>query len=217
MRQIKRHRTRRPPTLDTDGKQINLYTLYMQPEIDVDHILELQLGVAWAAESVTDESGRRLRWWRTEMTDEDGGVDLMRRLAPRTWKWAVVESARAAAIRVDEAAHENTEDADNILSLYRLGFEVDEHLSERVADLKQGSASPEEHFPRLAELMRDGSPQRFAAWVGQADAGAFTTTATGRRLRVTRPDNLATAASLRAAALVPVGPAYPLPHFRLTR
>ena len=36
------------------------------------------------------------------MCDEFGGEDLMKRLAPKTWSWAVLESARAAAKRVDD-------------------------------------------------------------------------------------------------------------------
>jgi hypothetical protein len=187
---------------------------------DVDRILEFQLGVAWAGETIDRSSSgieARLDWWRTQMTDEDAGVDLLRRLTPRTWEWAVLECARAAAIRVDEAARRNAEDPDNLLSLYRLGFENDEWLGERLAELKRGEAAPREHFPRLQELINSWSRAQFETWVAPAGAQAFTTTATGRRVRAELPGDLAETASRLAAALVPLAPTYPLPYFRLGR
>lgn len=64
---------------------------------ELDEVLVLQLAIAWAGEADTDPT--RMGWWRTSMCDEYGGEDLLKRLTPKTWEWAVLESARAAAKR----------------------------------------------------------------------------------------------------------------------
>ena len=142
----------------------------------LDHILKLQLAIAWAGESDTDPP--RLGWWRTALRDEYGGEDLLRRLTPRTWQWAALEACRAAAKRVDEAARSTADDADHLLSLYRLGFEIDERLDERLLELKQGGAPPTEAFPDLAELLSEWSRERLESWLGQWGTANFAATAT---------------------------------------
>ena len=94
------------------------------------------------------------------MCDEYGGEDLLRRLTPKTWQWAVLEACRAAAKKVDEAARRSADDADKLLSLYRLGFEVDERLDERLLELKQGDVLPTEALPDLKELLSEWSKER---------------------------------------------------------
>jgi hypothetical protein len=96
----------------------------------LDHILSLQLLVAWAGEADTEPP--RLGWWRTALADEFAGEDLFQRLMPHTWRWAVLEAARLAAKRVDVRSRERTADADQLVSLFRFGFALDEHLDERV-------------------------------------------------------------------------------------
>jgi hypothetical protein len=85
----------------------------------LDEVLALQLSIAWAGEANTEP--KRMGWWRTGMCDEFGGEDLLKRLTPRTWEWAVLESARAAATKVDDRARNRAEDPDNLITLYRLG------------------------------------------------------------------------------------------------
>ena len=86
----------------------------------LDEILKLQLTVAWAGEARTEPP--RLGWWQTGMCDEFGGEDLLKRLTPRTWRWAVLETARAAAKRVDDQARSQAYNPDHLVTLYRLGF-----------------------------------------------------------------------------------------------
>ena len=114
----------------------------------LDEVLILQLAIAWAGEANTDP--KRMGWWRTGMCDEFGGEDLLKRLTPKTWEWAVLESARAAAKKVDDRARNRAEDPDNLITLYRLGFEIDEQLDERLLELKQSGVPLREAFPDLA-------------------------------------------------------------------
>lgn len=192
----------------------------MMTTSELDEVLERQLVVAWAGESVDASSpgqDPRLGWWRTQMTDEYGGADLLQRLTPRTWEWAVLEAARLAASRVDRTVRLASEDADNLLSLFRLGFQVDEQLDARLRDLKLDGAAPASRFPVFCALQDDWSKARFAAWASDGEAAAYTATATGRRLRGERPRDLVTTALHLTAALCPVAESYPLPHYRLAR
>jgi len=151
------------------------------------------------------------------MSDEFGGEDLLRRLTPKTWQWAVLESCRAAAKRVDDAARRNADHADHLISLYRLGFEVDERLDERLLELKLDGLPPTEVFPGLAELFSDWSLELFESWIAECGEARFTTTATGRRLIGEMPQDVLAAATQLVAALLPIADNYGLPHFRVAR
>ena len=181
----------------------------------LDQILKLQLAISWAGE--TNTSPPRLGWWRTAMCDEYGGEDLLRRLAPKTWKWAALEVCRAAARKVDDAARSTADDADSLVSLYRLGFEVDERLDERLLELKQSGVPPFEAFPHLAALLSEWSREGLEVWLSGCGKAEYTATATGRRLKGEMPADLAVAASQLAAALLPLADRYALPHFRVKR
>jgi hypothetical protein len=151
------------------------------------------------------------------MCDEFGGEDLLKRLTPKTWHWAVLESARAAAKRVDERARNRAEDPDNLLTLYRLGFEVDEQLDERLLELKQSGTPLSQAFPDFAELQENWSTERFEAWLTECGESSYTATATGRRLKGKAPEESCEAAKRLAAALLPLDKEYVLPHFRMGR
>jgi hypothetical protein len=181
----------------------------------LDDILVLQLAIAWAGESDTDP--RRLGWWRTGMCDEYGGQDLLKRLAPKTWEWAALESARAAAKRVDNRARNQAEDPDHLLTLYRLGFEVDEQLDERLLEIKQNGVSPSTALPKLGEICASWSADRLTGWLGELGESGYTATATGRRLKGNAPNDLCEVAIKLAAALLPLDSDYVLPHFRISR
>jgi hypothetical protein len=182
---------------------------------DLDAILEMQLAVAWAGEAET--SPRRLGWWRTAMCDEYGGEDLLRRLAPKTWEWAVLECCRAAAKRVDDRARRAADDADLLVSLFRLGFELDDRLDSRLRELKVGGVSPRDVFPSLGELVSEWSPDRFARWLAAHGTADYTTTATGRRLRGEPGANPSETVARLTAALAPCSAGYALPHYRIRK
>ena len=65
----------------------------------LDTILALQMTIAWAGEGLCEP--KRLDWWRTDLIDEAGGGDLLKRLLPKTHQWAALEAVRSAAIQID--------------------------------------------------------------------------------------------------------------------
>ncbi len=185
------------------------------PRSELDGILVAQLAIAWAGESGEEP---RLGWWRSDLTSEFGGEDLFQRLLPRTWRWATFQGAREAARRKDTEARAKDHDPDRILSLFRLGFEIDEHLDERLQELKASGKEPLDALPALGEVVSDGwHAEKFAKWVrarGQADAA---TTPAGRRLKREPPESLVLLVQKLVATLAPLGDEYPLPHYRRGR
>ncbi|MFT4625786.1 MAG: hypothetical protein ACI8PZ_004457 [Myxococcota bacterium] len=182
------------------------------PTSTLDHILSAQLIVAWAGESGEEP---RLRWWRTDLVSEFGGEDLFQRLLPHTWRWAVLEGAREAARRHDATLRAKAHDADQLTTLFRFGFAVDERLDERLRDLKTAGRAPARALPQLAEVVHpEWDRDRFVAWV-QSHPGADAVAApAGRRLKGTRPESLERLTDHLVAALAPIPDAYPLPHYR---
>jgi hypothetical protein len=175
----------------------------------IDFALTAQSIVAWAGEAGEE---RRLGWWRTDLISEFGGEDLFRRLLPATWAWATLEGAREAARRRDAELRRDDSAPDKVLSLFNLGFELDERLDERLASLKSSHRTPDEALPGLAFIRSDWRPDRFLAWLdGPAD---FTPTSIGRRLKGTPPTDLDPLIRKLLAALAPLSDAYPLPHYR---
>src|SRR3954453_6721021 len=106
---------------------------------DINHLLTAQILVAWAGEGGED---RRLGWWRSDLISEFGGEDLFKRLLPHTWQWATLQGAREAARRRDAELRAQDHDPDRILSLFSLGFDLDERVEERLLDLKRAGGTP---------------------------------------------------------------------------
>lgn len=149
------------------------------------------------------------------MASEFGGEDLFRRMLPNTWRWAVLTAAREAARRTDAESRREAHDADAFLSLFSLGADVDRRLDERLADLTRSGQAPEIALPGLEPWL--GKPfdrEAFAAWVGEHGEPATAQSPVGRRLRGAPPDDLEAAIRGLVAALSPLGPGYPLPHFK---
>jgi hypothetical protein len=183
---------------------------------DLTTILETQLATAWAGEADTDPP--RLGWWRTAMVDEFGGHDLLQRIAPRTWEWAALDAARGAARRVDARARARTDDADGVVTLFRLGFEIDEEVDELLLRMKQEQTPLCEAMPRLAKLIAGGwEADRFALWLPKAEETVYTKTPTGRRMRDVAPEAPVERVMKLASALTPFQETYPLPHYRIRR
>jgi len=181
---------------------------------EVDQLLSAQLIVAWAGER-GNEDERRLGWWRTDLLSEFGGRDLLSRLVPRTADWAVLQAVREAARRTDEAAREQGHDSDLLISLYSLGFEVDERSDERLQELKRSGKPPLEALPSLQPLFaQPWTEQAFIDWAEGHGKADFTVTASGRRLKGDIPSSLDMITRRLVSALVPIAKAYPLPHFK---
>lgn len=182
---------------------------------DLDRVLTLQLAIGWAGDGKSDPP--RLGWWRTALSDEFGGEDLFKRLTPRTWSWVLLEAARAAARKVDAEARAQAADADHLVSLFRLGFELDEQLDDRLAELKRTGIDPAEALPALGPLVATWDPAAFKAWLaglGQADHAP---SSIGPRLRGAPPDDPVAAAQALTSAMVPLTERYPAPHYTTSK
>lgn len=182
------------------------------PISTLDTVLTAQFAVAWAGESGEKP---RLGWWRTDMTSEYGGEDLFKRLLPDTWRWAVLQAAREAARRVDDERRRRFHDPDRLVTLFRFGSKIDVRLDEHLQDLKRAEKPPLEALPRLRELL--GAPWRpstFEAWARANGDVDVTTTPEGRQLAGRAPAGAELCTEKLVAALYPLAPAYPVPHFR---
>ena len=178
---------------------------------DIDMALTSQLVVAWAGESGEDH---RLGWWRCDLASEYGGEDLFRRLLPSTWRWAALQGAREAARRVDAELRRRDHEPDRIISLFSLGFELDERIEQRLMDLKRSGRRPDEALPGLAVTDDGWHPEDFWDWVaGHGEAGG-TASPVGRRLGGSTPATVGHQVCRLVAGLAPAAESYPLPHFR---
>ncbi|MDQ3367225.1 MAG: BREX-6 system BrxE protein [Myxococcota bacterium] len=195
--------------LDVDEPKVQLTDAAV-----LDEILSLQLLVGWAGEGKTDPP--RLGWWRTSLSDEFGGEDLFKRLMPRTWKWAVLEAARVAARVADAEARSHAADGDQLISLFHFGFELDEQLDDRLAELKRSEQDPVEALPRLETIRQPWNAAAFVAGLSDLCAAATTSPSSlGRRLKGAMPKSHIEAARQLAAAMVPLGVHYPAPHWKV--
>lgn len=181
------------------------------PVSHIDMVLTAQLVVAWAGESGEE---RRLGWWRSDLMSEFGGEDLFRRLLPETWQWAVLQGAREAARRRDADLRRHDHDPDRILTLFRLGFELDERIQERFQDLKREGRTPDEALPGLSVIQEGWDPERFWDWVAGHGESDTTPAPVGRRLKGAPPSGLDQLVRKLVAGLAPAATTYPLPHFR---
>ena len=181
---------------------------------EIDSLLASQIIVAWAGERGGDDE-RRLNWWRTDLVSEYGGRDFFKRLLPRTSEWAILQAVREAALRADVVAKKQVPDADAIISLYSLGFAIDERIEERIQELKHANNPPIESLPALAVFLnKPWNQQSFLDWVEGHGKSDFTVTATGRRLKGSPTSSLDSTTKRLVGALTPVAKEYPFPHFK---
>lgn len=184
------------------------------PPSAIDQLLSAQLIIAWAGEK-GGEDERRLGWWRTDLLSDFGGRHLLSRLVPQTAEWAVLQAVREAARRTDESAREQGHDSDLLISLYSLGFEIDERTDERLQEWKRSGKTPSEALPSLQPLLgQKWTKQGFIDWVEGHGKADFTVTASGRRLKGKAPSSLDMMTRRLIAALLPIAADYPLPHFK---
>lgn len=181
---------------------------------EIDAVLTAQFVISWAGEGGEQP---RLSWWRSDFVSEFGGQDLFERILPHTWRWAVLQGAREAARRHDARMRARAQDPDTVLSLFSLGFELNERVDERLRELKGSGADPTEALPGLSDVIsatwdRDG----FADWVRGHGPVETIATPAGRRIRGESPSTPAEMVRRLVAALDPLADDYPLPHFRRT-
>ena len=99
--------------------------------------------------------------------------------------------------------------------MFGLGVETDRRLEERLADLVRTGRTPTESLPVLAEWVdQKFDREAFAAWLQKLAEPTTTTAPVGRRIQGNPPEDLEALSRALAAALLPLGDAYPLPHFK---
>jgi AcrR family transcriptional regulator len=181
----------------------------------VDSILAVQLTVAWAGES--RETTKRLGWWHTDLIDSTGGGDFLARLLPRTHAWASLEAVREAARRADDAARRGMADPDQVRTLYFLGFDLDERLAERLAELKRGGQPPASALPFPVALDAPFTSEKLteALALGAGRAPAYDVVPGGRHLKGAAPAAPELLVQNLAAALLPLAERYPTPFYRV--
>lgn len=189
------------------------------PDGDLDHLLAAQLLVAWAGETA------RLGWWRTELVSRYGGLDLFGALTPHTAQWAVLQAAREAARRHDAERRNDAGDPDDKLTLFHLGFDIDELAEERLQHHKRGGKPPTAVLHDLAEFIRFPRPDDddhddppfdrdlFERHL-HGDAARYTLEPGRRRLTGPPPPELPEQVRLLLAGLADGKQQYPLPYFR---
>ena len=187
-------------------------TLVPIPHTVIDSILTAQLAIAWAGEGGEEP---RLGWWRTDLKSEFGGEDFFRRLLPNTWEWAIFQAMREAARRRDAQLRQQDHDADRIVSLYCLGFEIDERVDERLMEFKRAGTSPLDALPGLKDVIAENwDAEQFSEWLEGHGAVDFTKVPAGRRLKGKQPESLELTVQHLVAGFRPLSETYPLPHYR---
>ncbi len=183
------------------------------PREDLDHILCLQLVLAWAGESPVEDDGR-LGWWKTDLLHPDAGLTLYQQLFPRTAAWAALCGAREAARRVDQGARAGASRDTGFLTLFSLGTAVDEGLGERIAEHRRSGLAPSAALPALFPMELPLDRGALAGWLTRAEV-RFETSPHGRRLRGTPPETLRQAVDGMASAIRSLPGTWKAPHYRL--
>jgi hypothetical protein len=182
----------------------------------IDSLLSAQLIVAWAGEKgdAEDSASQRLGWWQTNLVGEGAEYDL-KELLPNTWRWAMLQAVRHAAKIHDASIRAKDHDPDRLLTLYSLGFEIDEKVDERLVQFKQNSKAIEEVLPDVALMISVGwSLDRFVSWVAKHGKEATTSVPAGRRLKGQPPEQIQAMIGRLIAGLAPLADTYPMPHFK---
>lgn len=175
---------------------------------DLDTILALQLTVAWSGERAGEPA--RLGWWSSDLVDPLGGADLFSRLTPRTAAWTPLILVRKVAQRVDDEARAKLARPDDVWTLFRFGFDVDEQLDERLAHHRQHRHEPSDVLG-ARYLHGEWSRVRLEGLLGGLGKPNVELTPAGRRI-VGRMASPLAAAELLAAAFAPLSDTYPMPH-----
>ena len=158
----------------------------------------------------------RLGWWQTDLIDPAGGGDFFGRLLPRTQAWASLEAVREAARRIDEQGRRGLAEPDLVRTLFFQGFDLDERVSERLAELKRAGVAPSAALRLLVPLDAPFSTEGFAeALRGGGRKPASEIVPGGRQLKGAMPEALELVAQTLGAALVPFAEHYPMPFYRV--
>lgn len=188
------------------------------PEHTLDAILAIQLLVGWAGEGACEPP--RLAWWQTDLVDDMGGGDLLKRLLPVTHRWAGLEAAREAGRRHSEAMRTQSANAARQRTLFHLSFEVDRQIEQRLRALKLSGETPAQALPLLDIVVPDApfDAAKLAEALKLPEPPTTRTTPGGRRLTGDVPESPLDQIRNLAAALTTAGSfddTFPQPHYEL--
>jgi hypothetical protein len=180
----------------------------------LDQILAIQIAIAWAGEK------DRLSWWNSEVTNEFGGFTQLLDLTPSSASWLSLKTVREIAKRMDKKARRTANDADNIYTIFRLGFEIDEQLDQRLTDLIHSDSSQKtllKHVGWLSEPNeQDWDAEDFTNWLRGlvGDRGQHKDEPLGRRIVGEASEDLVERISKLANHLWPLTDTYTIPHYK---
>jgi hypothetical protein len=180
----------------------------LTPE-QLDHILALQLTVAWAGEAAGEPA--RLGWWKSDLVDPEGGGDLFARLVPRTAAWASLILVREAACAVDRSARDPLGKGDRLATLFHFGFVVDQQLTDRLSFHRQQQHDRALVFGADFFVGKAWSKGAFEALLRELGQPKVELTPAGRCVDVAGAGGVELA-RLFAATLLPLSPKYPMPY-----
>lgn len=182
----------------------------------LDSLLALQCVVAWAGEGRCEPA--RMGWWKTDLTDEEGGAYVLGQLLPQTGAWAKWECLRGAAVAAERRQRLQLPSPDHVRTLFYWGYDLDVALQGRMTALKLRGGDPVEVLPwptRPEGFEREGFA---AALSGLSPGVSFSASPLGRMLAPMaweeRPE---LAARALAAAVAPLASHWPMPFFRAPR
>ena len=180
----------------------------------LDSILVWQFVVAWAGEGYCVPP--RLGWWRTDLIDDAGGGDFLKRLLPKTHLWASLEAMRQAAIQIDQQKRQRLAEADQVNTLFFWGFSLDEQLKDRLAVHKRSQRAPAEQLDLPLDLWAAFVQTDLEAVLNiptASDGQGYELVTEGRAMQGTPPQSLELRSQRLAAALLPLTDEYSMPFY----
>lgn len=191
--------------------------LKLLPE-ELDKILAIQFAIAWAGEGGEEP---RLNWWNTEVISEFGGYDNLKELAPNSADWLGFKTIREAARRTDQELRLRASHPDKIVTIYCLGFEIDEQLDQRLSEHIHSRVSLAHLLKNIGWLTepvgQEWEQEEFVGWLQELSQQKAKTEkeSIGRRLIGDIPENIVERVQKLATALLPLSENYPFPHYRV--
>lgn len=183
----------------------------------LDAILGVQLAVAVAGGRWDDGTG--LRWWRSRLADDVGGVDFLDRLTPASAEWAVLDVARRAAKSHDRRQRTVVGGTQGRLrTVFWLGGDVEEVLDRRLRHHKTERTDARSVFGADVQVGESFDRAAFLHWLeGLHGEEAASIVAGGRELKHPPLHDPLLMVKRLAAALLPLAAHYPMPFFRISK
>ena len=180
---------------------------------DLDKVLAMQIALAWAGEKY------RLGWWPSDVTERNGGYTQLQDLAPSSATWLALKTVREIAKRVDKETRSRSKHPDDIYTIFRLGFDVDDLLNKRLTHHIHAQAPIHillKHIKWLHDPIHQPWHQdELQVWIKTLtpQSTSHEHISLGRRIKASRPQNIVGHSIILMRLLLPLTHTYPMPHF----